>query len=46
MTCGYICPNCSGNGYDEEGHACAWCSEISKEEDTTEQVDWESIEKD
>ena len=25
-TCGYVCPACSGSGFDEHGNNCHWCS--------------------
>jgi hypothetical protein len=24
-TCGYICPQCEGKGYSEDGEICNWC---------------------
>ncbi|TAF73408.1 MAG: hypothetical protein EAZ53_12665 [Bacteroidetes bacterium] len=31
MTCGYICPNCNGTGFDSELLAdCDWCKPLQK----------------
>lgn len=38
MTCGYLCPQCEGKGYLEEGHPCDWCSTEIKSSVTDE--DW------
>lgn len=26
MTCGYVCPQCEGNGITAEGEVCDWCT--------------------
>ena len=31
-TCGYICPNCNGNGYSEDGIECNWCDFHNKKD--------------
>ncbi|MFN8436638.1 MAG: hypothetical protein U0V72_03275 [Cytophagales bacterium] len=25
-TCGYLCPQCEGRGFKENGEDCDWCS--------------------
>jgi len=25
-TCGYLCPQCEGRGFREDGSPCDWCS--------------------
>ena len=29
-TCGYICPQCEGSGFLENGDVCDWCTEKPK----------------
>ena len=36
-SCGYICPRCEGNGYDEQGKDCEWCTPISVNSDADKQ---------
>ncbi|HSZ26359.1 MAG TPA: hypothetical protein VK766_11585 [Cytophagaceae bacterium] len=31
-TCGYICPQCGGKGFKENGSTCDWCLEIITQE--------------
>lgn len=26
MTCGYVCPQCEGKGFTENGEPCNWCA--------------------
>ena len=30
MTCGYICPQCGGSGYTDEGEVCDWCKPVAE----------------
>lgn len=36
-NCGYVCPNCEGKGYDNEGKDCNWCKVELKDAKTTEE---------
>ncbi len=31
--CGYVCPQCEGKGFTDDGEVCNWCSKIVKTED-------------
>ena len=24
--CGYVCPQCEGRGFTDDGEVCSWCS--------------------
>jgi hypothetical protein len=24
--CGYVCPQCEGNGFTDDGEVCNWCN--------------------
>lgn len=39
--CGYVCPQCEGRGFTEDGETCDWCSKPSGESTTqTSDEDW------
>lgn len=29
--CGYVCPQCEGSGFTENGEACDWCTDKADE---------------
>jgi len=31
-NCGYVCPSCSGSGFNEQGQLCDWCTPKDKEQ--------------
>jgi hypothetical protein len=37
-TCGYICPQCEGAGFTDDGNACDWCTpSVSKVENISDE---------
>ncbi|MCS7004675.1 MAG: hypothetical protein NZM38_05055 [Cytophagales bacterium] len=39
-TCGYVCPQCEGKGYDEEGNACSWCIHADNDSHSLSDEEW------
>jgi hypothetical protein len=37
--CGYVCPQCEGTGFTENGEPCDWCVPVVKEVSTEEITD-------
>ena len=39
--CGYVCPQCEGRGFTENGEACDWCTDKTDElTDTITDTAW------
>lgn len=38
-SCGYLCPQCEGNGFMENGEPCNWC-QIKYENNIISEEEW------